>query len=592
MVGACGAAFTGGTEPVGATRIRRCPRHAGGCRGSGRGTGHVRPPDRRAPRGGYSRSSGARHTRARRWGGDVDHDADPAVLRCRRSHVHRVYRRSTGRTDRGRSSRAPGGPRRFPRSPAGASSVAVPASPAGASSVAGTSSIAGSPPPDVTATGGVGSRPLTGRGVTVATARSAHAGSVSADHSADRWTSPPAVGSAPKGVAPSRTRSSRPLRRTTLAHVGAGGAPGILSAVLSRASTPVPTETPGTALRFASTSAGTSTRSPNSFSASSPRLMSAPAPGSSAWAGARGALAERSPAAHRPSSLLRALGPLPEIAARGNAAGVGAPKPVGVATKPAGVVRRSVGPSVDAPSGSGRRPTARASTAARSATPETPGSTARSTWLAPSGQSATSRPGQVVRRETTTLDRANDLPATTWARAAPAPANRRTFEDVRVGTARLLAAPPVAPPRGTPQPGRVAGPAVPVIPASVVAGRPASAAPVSRPTDLAVQAAPGSLISQIPASLFDRARLELGESGPGHPPVAPLAPAQASLSVTGATGGTQVTQPERRAEPIPLADQLSWQEWNQLVDIVVDRLEQRVIDELARRGRRFTPGVF
>jgi hypothetical protein len=29
-----------------------------------------------------------------------------------------------------------------------------------------------------------------------------------------------------------------------------------------------------------------------------------------------------------------------------------------------------------------------------------------------------------------------------------------------------------------------------------------------------------------------------------------------------------------------------------LVDIVVDRLEQRVVDELARRGRRFTPGVF
>jgi hypothetical protein len=53
-----------------------------------------------------------------------------------------------------------------------------------------------------------------------------------------------------------------------------------------------------------------------------------------------------------------------------------------------------------------------------------------------------------------------------------------------------------------------------------------------------------------------------------------------------------VTQPELRAEPLPLADQLSWQEWNQLVDIVVDRLEQRVIDELARRGRRFTPGVF
>jgi len=116
--------------------------------------------------------------------------------------------------------------------------------------------------------------------------------------------------------------------------------------------------------------------------------------------------------------------------------------------------------------------------------------------------------------------------------------------------------------------------------------------PISRPADLQVHAAPGSLVSQIPASLFERARVELGDSRIGHPPVAPPALTQASLSVTGATGGTQVTQPEHRAEPVPLADQLSWQEWNQLVDIVVDRLEQRVIDELARRGRRFTPGVF
>jgi hypothetical protein len=122
--------------------------------------------------------------------------------------------------------------------------------------------------------------------------------------------------------------------------------------------------------------------------------------------------------------------------------------------------------------------------------------------------------------------------------------------------------------------------------------RPAAAAPAAPPTNPLVQSAPASLISQIPASLFERARAELGGSIESQPPVAPPALAQASLSVTGATGGTQVTQPERRAEPVPLADQLTWQEWNQLVDIVVDRLEQRVVDELARRGRRFTPGVF
>jgi hypothetical protein len=238
----------------------------------------------------------------------------------------------------------------------------------------------------------------------------------------------------------------------------------------------------------------------------------------------------------------------------------------------------------------------------------------------------------VIRREIGDDDPANDLPSRAWANAAPAQgvargrptlgggrrrpaavvdapwqsaapgtgggsgsANRRTFTDVQVGTARLLSRPPVAPPRGTPQPGHVigpAGPAAPAIPPTARPARPTSPVPALGTSNSLVQSAPGSLISQIPASLFERARAELGDSGGSQPQVAPPALAQASLVVTGATGGTQVAQPDRRAEPIPLADQLSWQEWNQLVDIVVDRLEQRVIDELARRGRRFTPGVF
>ena len=41
-----------------------------------------------------------------------------------------------------------------------------------------------------------------------------------------------------------------------------------------------------------------------------------------------------------------------------------------------------------------------------------------------------------------------------------------------------------------------------------------------------------------------------------------------------------------------VADQLSNREWDDLVDIVVQRIEQRVVDELTRRGRRSTPGVF
>jgi hypothetical protein len=41
-----------------------------------------------------------------------------------------------------------------------------------------------------------------------------------------------------------------------------------------------------------------------------------------------------------------------------------------------------------------------------------------------------------------------------------------------------------------------------------------------------------------------------------------------------------------------IAASLSSREWDQLTDIVVRRLERRLADELARRGRRSTPGVF
>jgi hypothetical protein len=41
-----------------------------------------------------------------------------------------------------------------------------------------------------------------------------------------------------------------------------------------------------------------------------------------------------------------------------------------------------------------------------------------------------------------------------------------------------------------------------------------------------------------------------------------------------------------------IADSLSSREWDQLVDIVVRRMERRIADDLARRGRRATPRVF
>ena len=41
-----------------------------------------------------------------------------------------------------------------------------------------------------------------------------------------------------------------------------------------------------------------------------------------------------------------------------------------------------------------------------------------------------------------------------------------------------------------------------------------------------------------------------------------------------------------------VADTLSYAEWDELVDEVVERIERRVLDELDRRGRRYLPGAF
>ncbi|MEP6559973.1 MAG: hypothetical protein ABJD68_02740 [Nakamurella sp.] len=55
---------------------------------------------------------------------------------------------------------------------------------------------------------------------------------------------------------------------------------------------------------------------------------------------------------------------------------------------------------------------------------------------------------------------------------------------------------------------------------------------------------------------------------------------------------SSMTEINDRSTEEPLADALSPREWDQLVDLVVERIEDRVSDELARRGRRFSPGVF
>jgi hypothetical protein len=94
----------------------------------------------------------------------------------------------------------------------------------------------------------------------------------------------------------------------------------------------------------------------------------------------------------------------------------------------------------------------------------------------------------------------------------------------------------------------------------------------------------GSLVDLIPPSLFDRARAGLADPAGGG---APLMPTMATSREVAVSSPSDDVVPRQQ-----IAEALTPREWDELVDIIVDRLEDRVLDELARRGRRFTPGVF
>jgi len=100
-----------------------------------------------------------------------------------------------------------------------------------------------------------------------------------------------------------------------------------------------------------------------------------------------------------------------------------------------------------------------------------------------------------------------------------------------------------------------------------------------------------SLVDLVPPSLFDRARAGLAAAGPGAAVdvdrFAVRPPGTAVANPEGAQVDTNDIPPERQR----IADALTPREWDELVDVIVDRLEDRIRDELARRGRRFTPGV-
>lgn len=123
-----------------------------------------------------------------------------------------------------------------------------------------------------------------------------------------------------------------------------------------------------------------------------------------------------------------------------------------------------------------------------------------------------------------------------------------------------------------------------------------------------------SLVDLAPASLFERAgllrRARLGppgapevEQAPDLPPTAntrgafgrPVAGAiRRARTIDGTTyaGGQMSLNADDETQEPAVVDALTSREWDELVDLVVDRIEDRVRDELARRGRRFSPGVF
>jgi hypothetical protein len=183
-------------------------------------------------------------------------------------------------------------------------------------------------------------------------------------------------------------------------------------------------------------------------------------------------------------------------------------------------------------------------------------------------------------------------------------------------TVALIRRAPTAPPAGIPQRTGTAPPAaVPAVARDLAKPAPAPRTPVTatgspaEPGSLSRAKSP-SLLDRVPAGLFERARVGLATSiggmaipsiplsathtrGPG-PAVPPTGEIRRFHGFAGAVSARSAMTEIDGREPTSqaVADALTPREWDELVDLVVDRLEDRVRDELARRGRRFSPGVF
>jgi hypothetical protein len=65
----------------------------------------------------------------------------------------------------------------------------------------------------------------------------------------------------------------------------------------------------------------------------------------------------------------------------------------------------------------------------------------------------------------------------------------------------------------------------------------------------------------------------------------------AEVSTSGQPAESTETRPLRRSD-VPVVPRSVSRQLDELVDLVVERIEQRVVDELERRGRRGVPGAY
>lgn len=119
------------------------------------------------------------------------------------------------------------------------------------------------------------------------------------------------------------------------------------------------------------------------------------------------------------------------------------------------------------------------------------------------------------------------------------------------------------------------------------AGFPAGVPPVAG----GVNGGAGSVVRRSPAALFSRARASVpGISGAVGVPPGAAEVIRRTLPVTNANSNSNSSDSSNAGTT--MRQSLTSREWEELVDEVVRRIEYRVADELARRGRRFTPPVY